>query len=133
MIDSMITDTSENKLLVDYLHSSSTFLKYGYKWHATKVNDDSTTQGLRFVLGNSNRRCIPNLPNIMKTKITCTKYKFPFHVINKIKESVICNNMTANINNINDCLTMLDDGLDRFIIIIIVYIYGPQSTMQESK
>ena len=116
MIDDMISDTTEREVLSDYLTSLSTFLKYGYKRHAIKENDDCTTHGLRFVLGNPMRRCISNPSNIVKTKITCTACKFPFYTINEIKESVTRNNTTKNINHIEDCLNVLDDALDRFII-----------------
>ena len=113
MIDDMISDTTECEILSDYLTSLSTFLKYGYKRHAIKVNDDCTTHGLSFILGNSTRRCTSN--NI-KTNITCTECKFPYYAINEIKDSIIRNNTTSNVNNISDCLTVLDDALDRFVI-----------------
>ena len=113
MIDDMISDTTECEILSDYLTSLSTFLKYGYKRHAIKVNDDCTTHGLSFILGNSTRRCTSS--NI-KTNITCTECKFPYYAINEIKDSIIRNNTSANVNNISDCLTVLDDALDRFVI-----------------
>ena len=123
MIDDMITDTSENDVLSDYLISLSTFLKYGYKRHTIKVNDDCTTHGLSFILGNLMRRCSPNPSNIVKTKITCTECKFLYYAINEIKESIIRYNTTSNRETVNDCLTMLDDALDRFVIHIYIYIW----------
>ena len=117
MIDDMITDTTECEFLSDYLTSLFTFLKYGYNRHAIRVDDDCTTYGLSLILGNSTRKCTSS--NI-KTKITCTDCKFPYYTINEIKDSIICNSTTSNVNSINYCLIVLDDALDRFVI----YIWG---------
>ena len=113
MIDDMITDTTESEFLSDYLTSLFTFLNYGYKQHAIRVNGDFTTHGLSFTLGNSTRKCTSS--NI-ETKITRTECKFLHYAINEIKNSIICNSTTSNVNSINDCLTVLDDALDRFVI-----------------
>ena len=113
MIDDMITDTTESEFLSDYLTSLFTFLNYGYKQHAIRVNDDCTTHCLSFILGNSTRRCILNNN---KTRITCTECKFPCYTINKIKDNIIRNSTISNVNNINDCLNELDDALDMFVI-----------------
>ena len=102
MTDDMITDTSEKDVLSDYLTSLSTFLKYGYKCHAIKVNDDCTTNGFRFILGNSIRRCTPNSSHAMETRITCIECKFPYYAIDKMKQSIICNNTTLNRDNISE-------------------------------
>ena len=113
-IDDILCDKEEKQDLSDYLSSLSLFLKYGFNHHAKKQNDNSTSHGLQFILGNPSRRCVDG--NINKASLTCAECRFPHYSIDKIKKSIVKNNTTLTSEQVNDCLKVLDDALDRFLI-----------------
>ena len=74
LIDDIINEMSEKEVIKCYFESLSVFLKYGYNHHAMIDHNDSTTHGLRFILGNPLRTSSTTSPSPNnKLTITCTQ------------------------------------------------------------
>ena len=120
MIDDLIVDTIEKECLENYLESLSVFLKYNFNHHVKIDNDDSTTHGVKFILGNPLRTSTcTNTTRNTKINITCAHCKFPFFFVDQLKTSIVSNNSNDSIltnEEIENCLNVLDDAQEKFIL-----------------
>ena len=120
MIEDLIEDRIKKQVIENYLESLSVFLKYTFNHHAKIDDDNSSSHGLKFILGNPLRTssCASTTLN-SKIHIIFPQYKFPFFLIDTVKTAIISSNFNDSkltTEQLSNCLNVLDDAQDKSVL-----------------